>query len=100
MYRHLNESYIQWLESRGRSPFLARISASFSFAFAALMNSASICFLLQEVRGPRVIDWIGSHLWTVWVWAGVCVLAHALLSLRIPSSHPGTATEATRIGWN
>jgi len=49
MYRHLNESYIRWLESRGRSPATARLAATLAFAIAALINTASLCFLIPEV---------------------------------------------------
>jgi hypothetical protein len=99
MYLKLFQSYVRWQESRGSSSQWARITVVFALTAAALLNGGALIMLIQALGGPRVLDWIAGHSWVTWVAAVACVVAHWLLSRKIPPADTGSSAPATRVWW-
>jgi hypothetical protein len=97
MYQKLFQSYVWWLESRGKSRDMARLTAALVLSTEALINLGAAIMLIQAAGGPPMLDWVARHSWVTWVAAILCATAHLLLSRRVPSADIGRPATVTRV---
>jgi len=99
MYLKLFQSYVRWLESRGRSLEMARVVAALALTIAALLNVGAIVLLVQDLGGPPLIDWTARHSWITWVAVFALAATHLLMSQKIRPIGGPTQIAATRLWW-
>ena len=83
VYLKIFESYLYWLESRGRSFNSARVTVISALTAAAFINALAVMILIQVAGGPRSVDWMADHLLIAWVAAVMFAVVHWWLSRRV-----------------
>ena len=83
LYQRVIEAQVHSQQSRSKSADFARLSASLTLATAASFNLFSVIVLIQALRGPRIVDWMVIHPWSIAVSMGLLLGVHWILSGRV-----------------